>query len=155
MTFLFPEITEAAQREETQFQVNYVAAKDEDVTYRILTLKPNLSDPEDDLMLQLYRRSGDHGITARQLELMSTMQFVLTITDPASSEPKEEVKTLREAMRSKDWPIWLESIKKELDGLVARGVWKEIHRSKVPKGHSILPRSSTTATVLLIRRSPV
>ena len=139
LTFLFPEITEAAQREETQFQVNYVAAKEEDVTYRILTLKPNLSDPEDDLMLQLYRRSGDHGITARQLELMSTMQFVFTITDPASSEPKEEVKTLREAMRSKDWPIWLESIKKELDGLVARGVWKEIHRSKVPKGHSILP----------------
>ena len=65
LTFLFPEITEAAQREETQFQVNYVAAKEEDVTYRILTLKPNLSDPEDDLMLQLYRRSGDHGITAR------------------------------------------------------------------------------------------
>ena len=139
LTFLFPEVTEAAQREETQFQVNYVAAKEEDVTYRILTLKPNLSDPENDPMFQLYRQSGGHGITARQLELMSTMQFVLTITDSASGEPKEEVKTLREAMRSKDWPIWLESIKRELDGLVARGVWKEVHRSKVPKGHSILP----------------
>merc|ERR1712023_309939 len=90
-------------------------------------------------MCQLYRSSGNCGITARQLELMSTMQFVLDIKHPQTGEPKEEIKTLREAMRSKDWLIWLESIKKELDGLIARGVWKEVHRTKVPKGHSILP----------------
>ena len=123
--------------QEAQFSVIYVASEDENVTYRILTLKPNLSDPEEDVMCQLYRSSGNCGITARQLELMSTMQFVLDIKHPQTGEPKEEIKTLREAMRSKDWLIWLESIKKELDGLVARGVWKEVHRSKVPKGHSI------------------
>ena len=139
LTFLFPEVTETAQREEAQFAVNYVASEDENVTYRILTLKPNLSDPEEDVMCQLYRSSGNCGITARQLELMSTMQFVLDVNKSQTGEPEEEIKTLREAMRSKDWPIWLESIKKELDGLVARGVWKEVHRSKVPKGHSILP----------------
>ncbi len=50
LTFLFPEATEPEQREEVLHDVCYVAAEDEDVTYRVLTLKPNLSDPETDIM---------------------------------------------------------------------------------------------------------
>ena len=53
------------------------------------------------------------------------MQFILTVEDAKSGEPREEVKTLREAMRSDGWPIWLESIKKELDGLIARGIGRK------------------------------
>ena len=82
-----------------------VAAEDGDVTYRDLTLKPNLSDPETDIMHQLYSKSTDQELTARQLELISTMQFVHTVADTIPGEPREEVKTLREAMRSEDWPI--------------------------------------------------
>ena len=59
LTFLFPEVTESEQREEVLYDACYVAAKDEDVTYRVLTLKPNLSDPETDIMYQLCGKSTD------------------------------------------------------------------------------------------------
>ena len=74
LTFLFPEMTEPEQREEVLHDVCYVAVEDEDVTYRALTLKPNLPDPETDIMYQLYSKSMDQELTALQLELISTIQ---------------------------------------------------------------------------------
>mgnify|MGYP003331152701 CR=1 FL=1 len=57
LTFLFPDATEPEHREEVLHDVCYVAAEDEDITYRVLTLKPNLSDPETDIMLSLIHIS--------------------------------------------------------------------------------------------------
>ena len=116
----------------------FIADEKSDVTHCIATL--GFSDKtEGNIMYDLWKQSGDLGISPRQLQMLSTMKFVLFTSPVSQKDKKVEVKTLREAMKSPDWPLWLESIKKEIEGLEKRGVWDEIHRSQVPKGHSVLP----------------
>ena len=85
-------------------------------------------------------------LTTNELRSIAAAKFVLTTheVDVAEQglsriEPTDEVKTLREAMDSPDWPIWEASIKKELDGLRRRGTWTEVKRSEVPNGCTVLP----------------
>ena len=59
-------------------------------------------------------------LTANELRSIATAKFVLTThemdvaeQDLSRIEPTDEVKTLREAMDSPDWPIWEASIKKD------------------------------------------
>ena len=116
----------------------FVADAKANVTHCISTLDFS-SDPEGNIMYDLWKQNGNQGISPRQLQMLSTMKFVLYTSPHSEKDKKLEVKTLREAMQSPDWPQWLESIKKEIEGLEKRGVWDKIHRSQVPKGHSVLP----------------
>ena len=48
-------------------------------------------------------------------------------------------KTLAEAQRSPQWPLWLEALKKEYGGLVTQGVFDEVDRSAVPVDAKVVP----------------
>ncbi|CAN0244411.1 unnamed protein product, partial [Ascophyllum nodosum] len=46
-----------------------------------------------------------------------------------------EPTTLHEAKVSPEWPQWRGALKREMDGQIARGVWKVVDR---PKGKTVL-----------------
>ncbi|CAM9786059.1 unnamed protein product, partial [Ascophyllum nodosum] len=47
----------------------------------------------------------------------------------------DEPTTLHEAKVSPEWPQWRGALKREMDGQIARGVWKVVDR---PKGKTVL-----------------
>ena len=76
--------------------------------------------------ISLESRRVDHAIA---LQAASTMS-----TGLASYLP-EEPTTLHEAKISPEWPQWRGALKREMDGQIARGVWKVVDR---PKGKTVL-----------------
>jgi hypothetical protein len=54
-------------------------------------------------------------------------------------DDRKQPLSIREAMTLKEWAEWKEAIMKEIGGLIAMGVWKEIPRSEVRKGAKVLP----------------
>ena len=71
--------------------------------------------------ISLESRIADHAIA---LQAASTMP-----TGLASYLPDEPT-TLHEVKVSPEWPQWRGALKREMDGQIARGVWKVIERSK-------------------------
>ena len=47
----------------------------------------------------------------------------------------DEPTTLHKAKVSPEWPQWRDALKREMDGQIARGVWKVVDR---PKGRTVL-----------------
>ena len=76
--------------------------------------------------ISLESRRADHAIA---LQAASTMP-----TGLASYLPDEPT-TLHEAKVSPEWPQWRGALKREMDGQIARGVWKVVDR---PKGKTVL-----------------
>ena len=76
--------------------------------------------------ISLESRRADHAIA---LQAASTMP-----TGLASYLPDEPT-TLHEAKVSPEWPQWRGALKLEMDGQIARGVWKVVDR---PKGKTVL-----------------
>ena len=76
--------------------------------------------------ISLESRRADHEIA---LQAASTMP-----TGLASYLPDEPT-TLHEAKVSPEWPQWRGALKREMDGQIARGVWKVVDR---PKGKTVL-----------------
>ena len=120
-----------------------VAGNEPGVVRQVLLARPNLSSPEDCNVLKLWEKLKIPDLTANELRSIATAKFVLTThevdvadQDLSRIEPTDEVKTLREAMDSPDWPIWEASIKKEppryLHGapIVGTGKIEEPGRSK-------------------------
>ena len=71
--------------------------------------------------ISLESRRTDHVIA---LQAASTMP-----TSLASYLPDEPI-TLHEAKVSPKWPLWHGALKREIDGQIARGVWKVVDRAK-------------------------
>ena len=76
--------------------------------------------------ISLESRRADHAIA---LQAASTMP-----TSLASYLPDEPT-TLHEAKVSPEWPHWTGALKREMDGQIARGVWKVVDQ---PKGKTVL-----------------
>ena len=76
--------------------------------------------------ISLESRRVDHAIA---LQAASTMSTGLAGYLP------EEPTTLHEAKMSPEWPQWRGALKREMDGQIARGVWKVVDR---PKGITVL-----------------
>ena len=57
-------------------------------------------------------------------------------------------KSLSEAIRSPQWPQWLEALKKEYGGLLSKGVFDEVDRSDVPASSKVVP----TQTIFEIKK---
>ena len=57
-------------------------------------------------------------------------------------------KSISEAIRSPQWPQWLEALKKEYGGLLSKGVFNEVDRSAVPAGSKVVP----TQTIFDIKK---
>jgi len=54
-------------------------------------------------------------------------------------DSRKQPYTIQEAKLLKEWPEWKEAIMKEIGGLIAMGVWKEIPRSELQAGTKVLP----------------
>ena len=57
-------------------------------------------------------------------------------------KPQQLPRHLRDAMASKEWPLWLEALHKELDGLVDVKVWEEVDRGVMPEGTTAVKTDS-------------
>ena len=63
------------------------------------------------------------------------LQAASTMPNGLASYPPDEPTTLHEAKVFPEWPQWRGALKFEMDGQIARGVWKIVDR---PKGKPAL-----------------
>ena len=89
--------------------------------------EPRRSSPR----LQAARRAGMARIAACSIPGRGT-HFV---SPPVA---KDEPANLREARRGPNWPEWEQALKKELDGIAARGTYSTLPRASVPNGNQML-----------------
>ena len=128
--------------EESQSFVMYI--EDDGQMRSVYCKKPQYHrSPSKDVMYHLKRRLDANGITnvsGHVLALLSEAVFEMETIHPDTQQRYVVAKSLKEAMKSPDWESkWLPAIMKEIDGLEARGVWKRVPRSQVPRGTIVLP----------------
>ena len=60
-------------------------------------------------------------------------------SSPSGTHLGWEPRSVAEARKHPSWPLWAAAISKEINGLVARGIWTTVHVNDVPSHIRILP----------------
>ena len=69
-------------------------------------------------------------LESRRADHVIALQAAPTMRTGLASYLPDEPTTLHEAKVSPEWPLWHGALKREIDGQIARGVWKVVDRAK-------------------------